>query len=458
VTLGLRAAGHEGGVPEIEYVDHHLAHAASAFYSSGFDEAAIVIADGSGEEHSTSVYVGRGNDIVSRGHVDLPDSLGWFYAAITAYLGFVPYEEEGFTMGLAAYGLPRAEIEEKIARVLPFGSEGRYAVDPVYTLLGDHGASEHFSDQLISLLGAPRLTGQAIEQRHKDIALAAQVRLEDAMRQVVRRATEDARLRNLCLAGGVALNCKMNGVLAQGGLVDALFVQPASHDGGTALGAAQWVARQAGDDVRFRMDHAAWGPSFAPDEVKRALELAGARYRAHPAVEEAAADAIAAGKVVAWFDGAMEVGPRALGSRSILADATAPGMNDVVNARVKFRDPWRPFCPSLTREAATRLIDRPKEARFMTVAYPVAKDAREKIPSVVHVDGTTRPQAVDEATQPRYHRLLERVGERRGLEIVLNTSLNVKGEPIACTPMDALRCFYSSGIDGLAIEGFWVEK
>jgi carbamoyltransferase len=310
---------------------------------------------------------------------------------------------------------------------------------------------------MVELLGPPRLAGQPLEQRHKDVALAAQARLEEAMLGIVRRATAGGR-RRLCLAGGVALNCKMNGVIAHSGLVDDLFVQPASHDSGTALGAAMLVARAAGDEVRFRMDDARWGPAFSPDEVRRALDVAGVRYREVPDVVETAAEAVAAGRVVAWFDGRMEVGPRALGGRSILADATSPGMNDRVNARVKFRDAWRPFCPSMTAEAARALIDRAKEARFMTVAYPVREEARATVPAVVHVDGTTRPQAVVEAAQPRYHRLLEEVGRRRGHGVVLNTSLNVKGEPIACTPTDALRCVFSSGLDAMAIEGFWVEK
>ena len=457
LTLALRAAGHAGRVPEIAYVDHHLAHAASAHYASGFEESAIVIVDGSGEDHSTSRYHGKGLDIASRGHVEIPDSLGWFYAAVTAFLGFVPYEEEGFTMGLAPYGRPDAEVEEKIARLLVLDGDS-YRVDPVYTLLGDHERGEHFSDQMVALLGEPRMAGEPLTQRHKDIALAAQTRLEQAMLGVVRQATDGGRLRKLCLAGGVALNCKMNGVLAHSGLVDELFVQPAAHDSGTALGAAMWVARQSGEDPRFVMDHAQWGPSFGPGEVKKALDVAGAAYRELPAVEEAAADALAAGKIVAWFDGRMEVGPRALGGRSILADATRKGMNDVVNARVKFRDPWRPFCPSLTDAAAAALLDRPKEARFMTVAYPVKDEQRAEVPAVVHVDGTTRPQTVSPSASPRYHALLRGLGARTGREVALNTSLNVKGEPIACTPMDALRCFYTSGIDAMAIEGFWIEK
>jgi carbamoyltransferase len=240
--------------------------------------------------------------------------------------------------------------------------------------------------------------------------------------------------------------------------VDDVFVQPASNDSGSALGAALWLSRQSGEDPRFVMDHAQWGPAYSATEVEKALRTAGVRYCEHPAVEEKAAEAVGSGKVVAWFQGRMEVGSRALGGRSILADATRPGMKDHVNAQVKFRDPWRPLCPSMTEEAARRYLVGAKEARFMTVAYEVDPARGRDIPAVIHVDGTTRPQTVTARVQPRFRRVIDRLEQERGVGAVLNTSLNVKGEPIACTPMDALRCFYSSGLDALALEDFWIEK
>jgi carbamoyltransferase len=457
LELGLRMAGHAGPLPPVEFVSHHLAHAASAYYASGWDQAAILVLDGSGEERATSFFVGQGTALRECGHIDLPDSLGWFYAAITAYLGFVPYEEEGFTMGLAAFGRPDAELEEKLSRLLS-SAPGGYRVDPSYTLLGHHSAHEHFADAMIELLGPPRLAGQPLTDRHRDVAFAAQRRLEAVVLDLARRATEGGRLRRLCLAGGVALNCKMNGVVARSPHVDEVFVQPASHDGGAALGAALWLAGQQGNDPRFRMDHAQWGPGYSAGEIERVLQIAGVRFRRHPAIEEAAADFIAAHKVVAWFQGRMEVGPRALGGRSILADATQPDMKDHINARIKFRDPWRPFCPSLTAEAAREFLADDGEARFMTVAHDVPVAQRKRLPAVIHVDGTTRPQVVAAAVQPRYHRLLELLQRRVGTAVVLNTSLNVKGEPLACTPTDALRCFYSSGLDAMAMDDFWIEK
>ena len=458
LELGLRMAGHSGPLPRVEFVSHHLAHAASAYYASGWDQAAVLVLDGSGEERATSFFEGQGTTIHERGHIDLPDSLGWFYAAVTAYLGFVPYEEEGFTMGLAALGRPDAEIEDKISLLLASVPGGGYRVDPRYTLLGEHTLHEHFADRMIELLGPPRLAGQPLTDRHRNVAFAAQMRLETVVLELVRHATEGGRIRRLCLAGGVALNCKMNGVVARSPYIDELFVQPASHDGGAALGAALWLASQQGDDPRFRMDHAQWGPAYTASEVERVLQIAGVRFKRHPAVEEAAAEFIAAGKVVAWFQGRMEVGPRALGGRSILADASRPDMKDHINARIKFRDPWRPFCPSLTAQAARELLADNGEARFMTVAHDVPVAQRERIPAVIHVDGTTRPQIVLPERQPRYHRLLELLGKRIGMAVVLNTSLNVKGEPLACAPTDALRCFYSSGLDAMAMDDFWIEK
>jgi carbamoyltransferase len=458
IELGLRTAGHRGPLPPVEFVAHHLAHAASAYYASGWSRAAVLVVDGSGEERATSFFDGEGSDLRERGHVDLPDSLGWFYAAITAYLGFVPYEEEGFTMGLAAYGGPDAAIQDKLARLVCMLPGGGYRVDPSYTLLGEHSRHEHFADGLVDLLGPPRLPGEPLTDHHRNIAFAAQARLEQVALELVRRATDGGRLRHLCLAGGVALNCKMNGVLARSPHVDEIFVQPASHDGGAALGAALWLARQHGRDPRFRMDHAQWGPGFGAAEIERALHIAGVSFRRLPAVEEEVADAVAAGKVVAWLQGRMEVGPRALGGRSILADASQPDMKDRINARVKFRDAWRPFCPSMTAEAARELLGDHHEARFMTVAHEVPQTRRARFPAVVHVDGSTRPQIVLPDAQPRYHRLLQSLEKRIGAAVVLNTSLNVKGEPIACTPTDALRCFYSSGLDALAMDDFWITK
>lgn len=457
-TLALREEGLGGRVPEFVFVDHHLAHAASAFFASGFEAASVLVVDGSGEDRSTSFYSGQGLDIKDAGHVEFPDSLGWFYAAITSFLGFRAYEEEGFTMGLAPYGKLSAEWREKMERLVRFEANGLYRVDPRYTLLGRHSINEHFADELASLLGPARLPKDPLTQTHKDIAAAAQERLEQAAIRLVQRLVDQTGLKKLCLAGGVAMNCKMNGVIGASGLVDGLFVQPAAHDSGTALGAAMWVSARSGEDPRFKMETAQWGPGFTSAEVEKAAKTAGMNFTRPESIEEKTAAALAEGEVVAWFRGRMEVGPRALGGRSILAHPAIPGMNDRVNRDVKFRDAWRPFCPSMLEPAAVDYLKPSLETRFMTVAAEANERGRAEIPAVIHIDGSTRPQTVNPSTHPSYARALEAFAQRTGVGVVLNTSLNVKGEPIACTPMDALRCFYSSGIDAMALEDIWLSK
>lgn len=456
--LALREEGLSGRLPEFVFVDHHLAHAASAFYASGFDEASVLVVDGSGEDRSTSFFAGKGLDIRDRGSVELPDSLGWFYAAVTSFLGFRAYEEEGFTMGLAPYGKLTDEWRTKMETLLRFESNGLYRVDPRYTLLGRHSTNEHFADELAALLGPPRLARDPFTQTHKDIAAAAQERLELAVLRLVKRLVEDTGSRKLCLAGGVAMNCKMNGVIGASGLVDGLFVQPAAHDSGTALGAALWVSARSGEDPRFRMETAQWGPAYTSGDVEKAARTTGMKFERPDSIEEKTAAALADGKVVAWFQGRMEVGPRALGGRSILAHPAIPGMNDRVNRDVKFRDAWRPFCPSMLESAAVDYLNPSLETRFMTVAAEANARGRAEIPAVIHIDGSTRPQTVNEATHPAYAKTIAEFGKRSGVPVLLNTSLNVKGEPVACTPMDALRCFYSSGIDAIALGDLWLSK
>ena len=457
-VLALREEGLSGRVPEFVFVDHHLAHAASAFHASGFEDASVLVVDGSGEDRSTSFFEGRGLDLKDRGSVELPDSLGWFYAAVTSFLGFRAYEEEGFTMGLAPYGNPSAEWREKMERLVRFEANGLYRVDPRYTLLGRHSTNEHFADRLTTLLGPPRLAKDPLTQTHKDIAAAAQERLEQAVLRLVKKLVDQTGLRKLCIAGGVGMNCKMNGVIGASGLVDGLFVQPAAHDSGTALGAAMWVSARSGEDPRLKMEHAQWGPGYSSAEVEKAARTAGLRFERPDSIEEKTAEALANGKVVAWFKGRMEVGPRALGGRSILAHPSIPGMNDRVNRDVKFRDAWRPFCPSMLDTAAVDYLKPSLETRFMTVAAEASERGRAEIPAVIHVDGSTRPQTVNASTHPSYAKTIAAFGKRTGVPVVLNTSLNVKGEPVACTPMDALRCFYSSGIDAIALEDIWLSK
>lgn len=461
VKLNLARAGTTNKIPTIEFVPHHLAHAASAYYASGFDEAGILVIDGSGEERTTSIFEGTGKEIREISHLNIPNSLGWFYAAMTAYLGFKAYEEEGHLMGLAPYGKKKDVIFEKMKKIIKIRNES-YGVDPNYTRLGYHSYDKRFSDALVKLLGRPRFPGEPISQRHKDIAYATQSLLEEAALSLVKKTTGNGRVRKLCLSGGVSLNCKMNGVILASGLVDEIFVQPISSDAGSCLGAAMIVAKEAGFDPRHLMQDVYLGPSFSQEQVKKVLDEAQVSYTRPKSIEKKCAETIARGKIVAWFKGRMEGGPRALGARSILANPRKKGIKDYVNQKVKKRDAWRPFCPSIIEEKAhgylSGLTKSQKEARFMIVTYPVPLRMQKEIQEVVHVDGTTRPQTVNARINKSYYNLIKEVGEKTGTPVVLNTSLNVKGEPIVCTPREALRCFASTGIDALAIEGFWIEK
>jgi carbamoyltransferase len=457
VKFYLATLGYKGKLAKLNYVSHHLSHAASAYYASGFPHSLIFIADGSGEERTTSLYFGDGLNLKELTHANIPDSLGWLYAAATAFLGFKPYEDDGFVMGLAPYGKPNYAIKQKIQKIVQL-KNGNYTIDPKYTLLGNHTLNEHFSDELVNLLGANRLSNQNMTQKLKNIAYALQDKLEEVVLSLIQKNINKVPSRNICLAGGVALNCKMNGRITSSGLVDNLFVQPASNDAGSALGAAMIIAARNGSDPRFIMNHTGWGPQYSEQEIKKVLDETMISYKRPKNIEKEIAKAIVGGKIVSRFTGRMEMGPRALGNRSILANACIKGMNDIVNKRVKHRDPWRPFCPSIIKETIKDYVSKPLESRFMTVIYDVLKSKKKQIPAVVHVDGTTRPQSVDKEVNPKYHRLISSVGEYTGNPVVLNTSFNVKGEPIVCTPQDALRCFASTGIDILAIEGFWIEK
>lgn len=459
IVLGLRNAGFvDGRVPPIVFVRHHLAHAASAFYCSGFEEAAILVFDGHGEENTMSIFRGDGRNIELLEHLDIPHSLGWFYSAFTEFLGWSPNEGETKLMGLAPFGKPNAKIEELVDSVLELTDDG-YRVNADYLFYGPRSYGKFFSDALVARLGPPRGPDDPITDHHRDIAWAVQNRLERAGIHLARRALRLADSRNLCLTGGVALNCKMNGEINKAGVAHELFVQPVSHDAGVSLGAAQVVAMQKGDDCRFLMDHIYWGPEYSDAEIEATLRANQVAYRKSEDVVEDAAALIAGEKIVGWFQGRMECGPRALGGRSILADPRVPGMKDRVNDRVKFREDWRPFALSILEEHFDEYVEKPIASPFMILAFEVVEAKRDSIQSAMHwIDHTTRPQTVSKSTHPLYWELIEAFRRRTGVAGLLNTSFNVKGEPIVCTPSDALRCFYGTGMDAFVIGNFIVEK
>jgi len=454
--------GHQGGgarrfaqrfgptKARFRFVDHHFAHAISTYSYSGLDDAAIVVMDGRGAWEATSIWRGSHGRIEHIQTINWPDSLGLFYARFTEFLGFTPNADEWKVMGLAPYGEPGINLRAFL--------ELEAAPYKVHTglLMGDGSGS--FAGWPTSL-GSPRAPESEIDDRHKNIAFAVQDLCESAMMSVVRLALEKTRSRNLCLAGGVALNSKANGKILTSGLIDKLFVQPAASDDGVALGAALAPYLDGGQRLPIKsMRHAYLGPAFDDDAIAAALKTYKIRSTrvSDPAV--AAAELLSHGKIIGWFQGRMEFGPRALGSRSILADPRDPEMNVKVNNAVKFREWWRPFAPSLKKEAAPEFLESAFDSPFMILTAQVRPEKRCVIPSVTHVDGSARPQTVEQEINPLYWRLIDEFDKRTGVPVIMNTSFNLRGEAIVHTPTDAIRTFFSSGMDALVLGSFLVEK
>jgi carbamoyltransferase len=463
VREGLILALRDGGfvrdrIPPLRFYKHHLCHAATAFYCSGLTESAVLVFDGHGEEHTVSIYHGSGRSLRTVRQIGLPHSLGWFYSAMTEYLGWDSNEGEVKLMGLAPYGQDVAELRTFMEEFLQLTSDG-VRLDPDCIFYGSRSYGRFFGDKIAARLGPPRGPKEEITGRHRDIAFAVQERLEAAALHLARLALEETGSRNLCVAGGVALNCKMTGALHRSGIADRLFVQPLSYDAGSALGAAMLAAEEAGDDSRFAMAHLQYGPAYDDDAIEAVLRRNGLRYCRSADIAEDTAALVAAGKVVGWFQGAMEAGPRALGGRSIIADPRPEAMSDTVNDKVKFRERWRPFALSILAERSADYLVDPIEAPFMVMAFDVVPGRETEIAAALHTgDRTTRPQTVRRDVQPRYWALIDAFYRRTGVPGVLNTSFNVKGEPIVCSPTDALRCYYGTGMDALAIGSFLLQK
>jgi carbamoyltransferase len=440
---------------------HHRSHAVATFHLSPFEEALVFTVDGSGEHHCTTVWRGAGQDLELLYEVELPHSLGWFYSAVTEYLGFESYDGEYKVMGLAAYGRPHDHFRTVFDQVLHAGPEGfDYVLERDFIHNGPHTWSGRFTDRLVAAMGlAPRAAVDPITAEHEDFAFEAQRALEETVLRMLRHFREKTGLRNLTIGGGVGQNVKMNGRIGESGLFDEVFLFPIPADSGTSAGAAMGVHQQlTGSLPRYELQHVYWGPSYSDDDIEAELRLCGVPYRKPHNLEDAVAELLAGGRIAGWFQGAMEAGQRALGARSILADPRSAEIRDRVNAAIKYREYWRPFCPSITVEDVDRYVVCPTRAPFMIMAFRATEEAAREVAGVVHVDGTMRVQTVDAESNPRFHRLIKAFEARTGVPVLLNTSFNIKGEPIVCSPRDALRTFWSTGLDALAIGSFLLVK
>lgn len=438
---------------KFHYLEHHQTHAASAFFVSPFDSAAIITWDGTGEDTTTLFCRGRGNKIEVLKRIKLPHSLGQFYSAVTNYIGFDMFAgDEWKVMGLAAYGKPKYYdfFREK---VLTTDGNGGFKFD-IKVL--DHHLAKHyqFPDAIVNELGPGRKAGDELTEHHWDIASSAQRVVEDTAIHLVKQIKEMTGEENLCMAGGVAFNSVMNGRIFHETPFKNFYVQPAAGDAGCSLGAAMMVWHQKlGNPRNFVMDHAYWGPGFSNEECRAVLDESGLSYETldDDVLLPKLAALIADGAIVGWFNGRMELGPRALGARSFLADPRRADMREILNHKVKLREWFRPLAPSMLEEYGAEVFGVPHHDPFMITVLAVSDEYRSKVPAVVHVDGTARPQMVNKETNPRYWNLINEFRKLTGIPMLLNTSFNVQ-EPIVCTPQDAVNTFVNSNFDALVLE------
>ena len=440
--------GFEG---EVLFAEHHQSHAASAFLPSPFEEAAILTCDGVGEWATTTQGVGRGNQFELTKEIRFPHSLGLLYSAFTYYLGFKVNSAEYKVMGAAPYGDPKY-TDQIFDELIAVRDDGSFKLNMKYFAY-DYGLTMT-NRKFDALFGQPRRESESeMEQFHWDMAASVQRVVEDIMLRIVRDLHQRTGLKNLCMAGGVALNCVSNGRIIREGPFENLWVQPAAGDAGGALGAALFVDNCVLDNPRkTRMEHAYWGPSFSDEAVKSYLDSRGTPYRSLSRDEMIAETAHRLSDdqaVVGWFQGRLEWGPRSLGSRSILADARNQDNWKRVNLKIKFRESFRPFAPAVLADKASEWFDIDRESPYMLLVCQVHKDKR--IPAVTHVDGSARLQTVTRETHAEFYDLLSAFDERTGCPILINTSFNVRGEPIVCTPEDAYLCFMRTQMDVLVL-------
>ncbi len=460
-------------------IEHHQAHLASAFFVSPFERAALLSADGLGDFASTMWGSGSGNRMEIVDAIAFPHSLGLYYTAVTQYLGFQKFGDEYKVMGLAAYGEP--EKLEAFRDIVQFNANGNgngFRLGLEYFVHHRTGPEmswaeadktptlgKLFSEQMSQKLGAARLAEEPLEERHRNLAASLQARLEEVYLGMLRKLAKATGLKSICLAGGVAFNCVANGKIFETTPFEQVYVQPAAGDAGLAVGAAYYVWHQKLRKPRsFVMDHAYWGPGYSAGETRAAMESSGISGKGYVVQElpvqeltRRAAAIVADGKILGWFQGRAEWGPRALGNRSIVADPRRADMKDTLNRRIKHREIFRPFAPSILAEETGEWFEKSHPSPFMTLAYAVRPEKRALIPAPTHVDGTGRLQTVTKEANPRYHALISAFRDLTGVPVVLNTSFN-DNEPIVCRPEEAIDCFLRTKMDVLVLGDFLVTR
>ena len=428
-----------------EFVNHHVAHAASAYFPSPFDKAAVITLDGRGEKATTGYFIGEGNSLTQLANVDMPHSLGMLYEKITTYLGFLHSSDEYKVMALASYGKPL--YVDHFRSVIHVADNGMYTID-------DFDPEQWW--------GKGRKKDDPFEQLHNDIAHSLQKVLEETVLKLVTWLHGQYQTENLCMAGGVALNCVMNAVIRDKGPFKNIWIQPAAGDAGTALGAALWADVQqnglfSNKKYTATMDHVYWGPEYSDEEIEKFMLWAKTPYKRMTDVAKETAAILADNKVIAWYQGRMEFGPRSLGSRSILASPIHADMQAKLND-IKDREDFRPVAPVVLEEDAAAWFEGAQQSPFMLFVYPVKEEKADQIPAVRHTDGTARVQTINAGQHPLYYDLIKAFKALTGVPVLVNTSFNTRGEPIVCSPRDAIECFWTSPFDALIINSFILEK
>ncbi len=444
-------------VPGIINVPHHDAHAAF-FFASPFEEASILVMDGFGDDASTSVYYGRGNRIERRWHTSLFNSLGIVYTFVTEYLGFGGFSDEGKVMALAAYG--DTSLVARFRDVIKLEPEGRYRVDMSYFSFDKFGELRPFTSKFVKAFGPPRAPGAPLDDRHKALARALQEVTEEVIMHMAREMARTTPSRNIVVVGGVALNCVANAKILEQSPFERIWVPPNASDTGAPLGAALWHYHATlGHPRGFELKHPYYGLTYSEEEIRGALSGAGLKWQAMPEAElmERVAHDLADGNTVGWFQGAFEMGPRALGNRSILADPRRAEMKDLINATIKHRESFRPFAPAVLADRAHEFFEIDQQDPFMTLAPRIREDKKHVIPAAVHVDGTGRIQTIERSANPRYYGIIEAFGKLTGVPVLLNTSFN-RQEPIVASPEEAISCFLRTGMDVLVLGNHYVDQ
>ena len=450
---------------KIIYLPHHLSHAAASYFTSPFKEAAILTLDGVGELATTTMGFAKNYQIKLEKQIDFPHSLGLFYSALTAYLGFAVNNDEYKVMGLSAYGKKPKEYYQQIKSLIKLNPDGSYQLDTKY--FSFEYREKMFNQKLCNLLGGPaRIRDSDMIPRYENIAAATQQVFEETLFHMLNILYKKHPSKNLILSGGCALNSLANGKILKNTSFENLYITPDPGDGGTSLGAALYTHHSLLTQTPPKLLPSPYlGPEFTPWQIKTAIKKFKLKSTLIPdadKINDLVSDLLINQKVIGFFQGRMEWGPRALGNRSILAAATSREMQDIINAKVKHREMFRPFAPVILREHTKKffITDKniPVSADYMLMVYPFKKSVQKKVPAVVHVDGSGRLQTIDKNSNPKYYNLIDAYYKKTGIPLILNTSFNVKGEPIVCTPSDAIKCFLNTEIDYLVINNYLIKK